>query len=142
MSEPRSELIDNSGQSTSHQQSDSQEPPLTRKFVSDNIKEAVGSFKDYLDYSLAKAKSESEKKLSAASSELQQLKRAADSSFRFKGNKTQFEFNSSLQEKLEKGVAFLEDGNQISALEEFKGGVSDLKKRKKLIRLADKSDAG
>ena len=43
---------------------------------------------------------------------------------------------------MEKGVAFWEEGKQISALSNLTEGIADIKKRKKLIRLADKSDAG
>ena len=120
----------------------SQPGALTPSFVSNAIKEAFGSFKQYFDSSIAKVKEDSEKKLSAASMELQQLKRASELSFRFKGNRVQYEFNSNLQEKLEKGVALLEEGKQVSALSKLKEGIADIKKRKKLIRLADKSDAG
>ncbi|XP_072166153.1 uncharacterized protein [Diadema setosum] len=115
---------------------------LTPSFVSNAIKEAFGSFKEYFDSSIAQVKEESEKKLSAASTELQQLKRASELSFRFKGNRVQFEFNSSLQEKLEKGVALLEEGKHVAALSKLKEGIADIRKRKKLFRLADKSDAG
>ena len=115
---------------------------LTPEFVSHAIKEAFGSFKEYFDSSIEKVKEDSDKKILAASTELQQLKRASELSFRFKGNKVQFEFNSNLQEKLEKGVASLEEGKIVPALSMFKEGIADLKKRKKLIRLADKSDAG
>ncbi|XP_072177446.1 uncharacterized protein [Diadema setosum] len=111
----------------------SQPATLTPSFVSNAIKEAFGSFKEYFDSSIAQVKEESEKKLSAASTEL---------SFCFKGNRVQFEFNSSLQEKLEKGVALLEEGKHVAALSKLKEGIADIRKRKKLIRLADKSDAG
>ncbi|XP_071504484.1 solute carrier family 23 member 1-like [Diadema antillarum] len=119
----------------------SQPATLTPSFVSNAIKEAFGSFKEYFDSSIAQVKEESEKKLSAASTELQQLKRASELSFSFKGNRVQFEFNSSLQEKLEKGVALLEEGKHVAALSKLKEGIADIRKRKKLIRLADKSDA-
>ena len=45
----------------------SQPATLTPSFVSNAIKEAFGSFKEYFDSSIAQVKEESEKKLSAAS---------------------------------------------------------------------------
>ncbi|XP_041484375.1 uncharacterized protein LOC121430987 [Lytechinus variegatus] len=45
-------------------------------------------------------------------------------------------------EKLEKGVALLEEGKQVTALVLLKEGIADITKRKKHIRIADKSEAG
>ena len=57
--------------------------------------------------------------------------------FRFKGNKSQFTFNEEIAEALEKASNRLSEGKPVIAKE-----VVDLKKSNKLIRLADKSDAG
>ena len=116
--------------------------PLSAEFVSNTIKDAFGSFKSYLDSSIQKVKEDSEKKLEAASSDLQQLKRAQEVSFRSKGHRLQFEFNANLQDKLEKGVALYEEDKRGPALDKFKEAIAEVKKRNKLIRFADKSDAG
>ena len=116
--------------------------PLSAEFVSNTIKDAFGSFKNYLDSSIQKVKEDSEKKLDAASSDLQQMKRAQELSFRSKGHRLQFEFNANLQDKLEKGVALYEEDKWDPALVKIKEAIAEVKKRNKLIRLADKSDAG
>ena len=120
-----------------------QEQPLTAEVVGETVKEAVNSFKKIIRRFHFQS-DENEKKLSEATHELQHLKRSAEIFFRFKGNRAQFEFNSSLLEKLEstESLLDLDQGKQTRAKDAISESVAEVKKRNKLIRLADKSDAG
>ena len=102
------------------------------------VAEALGSFKERFESVISERKEESQKALL----QVQSLKRTSELQFRFKGNKAQFVFNEELLEKVEQGKAFLEKGKTESATTSLDEVVSELKKRNKLIRLADKSDAG
>ncbi|XP_033643612.1 uncharacterized protein LOC117303495 [Asterias rubens] len=114
---------------------------LTREIVGQTIKEALGDFKHYFDSSLDSLQRKNERKLATSTQEVQQLKRAADMSLRLKGYKTQYNFNSSVLEKLEKVSQCLGGAKEEVAETLVKEAIADLKKRNKLIRLADKLDA-
>ena len=88
--------------------------------MKDAIKKAFGCFRTYCDSSVLKVKEDSNKKLSKASSELKNLIWAHKVLFRFKGNKTQFEFNSGLSEKLEKAIGEFEGGEPVTACDKIK----------------------
>jgi hypothetical protein len=110
--------------------------------VKDTIKEAVAGLQQHLVASLNAFREENDRQLSSTSQELKHLKRSAELSFRFKGNKLQYQFNAGLQEKLEKVKAFLQEGREEAAKSLLDSAIEDTKKRNKLIRIADKSDAG
>ncbi|XP_038072966.1 uncharacterized protein LOC119741284, partial [Patiria miniata] len=77
------------------------------------------------------------------SEQVQQLKRASELSFRFKGNKTQYDFNADIVEKLGRAENCLKEDDGGSAKSLVTEVIADVKTRNKLIRLvADKSDAG
>ena len=113
---------------------------LTAQAVSDIVREAVGGVNNYIDEAMNAQKKESDKVLESTSKQFEQLKKLSQVQFRFKGNKTQFEFNAQIAESLQKASACLVDGKAILAKEIVDKAVTDLKKRNKLIRLADKSD--
>ncbi len=73
---------------------------------------------------------------------MQQLQRAVELTFRFNGNKSQFEFNAGLLEKLEGAISLLEEGETVNASSAMTEAIKSLNKRNKLNRIADKSDAG
>ena len=83
-----------------------------------------------------------EDSLSTSDSIVKKLKEESKISFKFEGNKKQFYFNSGLAEKVHSASTALNKGK----LEVVRGYLedigSDMKKRNKLIRLADKSAAG
>jgi len=76
--------------------------------------------------------------------ELKKLKTdsKAASSLQFKGNRIQFEFNTQLLDCLDLAISNLSEGNLLAVQEHFIKAKSDLEKRIKLIRFADKSPAG
>ncbi len=116
---------------------------LTATEVSNIVKaglaEALESFQSNISAEIKKQKKESEKALSRVES----LKRSSEIQFRFKGNKTQFQFNEKVLKLTEEGEKLLSEnptGEEVKeTLKEIK---TEITKRNKLIRLADKSDAG
>ena len=100
-------------------------------------------FKDYFDKKLTPLKRDiPEDSLSNSDSIAKKLKEESKISFKFEGNKKQFNFNSGLAEKVHSASTALGK----SKLEVVRGYLeeidSDIKKRNKLISLADKSAAG
>ena len=81
----------------------------------------------------------------ATESQIKKLKTEAKAanSFQFKGNKLQFEFNSSLLDSINSAsVTSLLEGNLTRVNQELENAKTLLNKRNKAIRLADKSPAG
>ena len=66
----------------------------------------------------------------------------AANNFQFKGNKLQFEFNSSLLDSIDSASASLLEGNLTRVNQELENVKTLLNKRDKTIRFADKSPAG
>ena len=66
----------------------------------------------------------------------------ASSSFQFKGNKLQFEFNSSLLDSINLASTYPLEGNLSGVDTELENAKTLLNKRNKVIRFADKSPAG
>ena len=116
--------------------------PVSLKLVGDTIKEALCDFKGYLDSSLNSLRQETDKKQQNTDEQVLQIKRASELSFTFKGNKSQFDFNAPVLEKLERALKSLDQGDSVSAKPLVEEAVASLKKRNKLIRIADKSAAG
>ena len=80
----------------------------------------------------------------ATDSQIKKLKTEAraSNSFQFKGNKLQFEFNSSLLDSINTASASLLEGNLARVNQELENAKTLLSKRNKAIRFADKSPAG
>ena len=85
-----------------------------------------------------------EQKELATDSQIKKLKTEAKAanSFQFKGNKLQFEFNSSLLDSINSASASLLEGNLTRVNQELENAKTLLSKRNKAIRFADKSPAG
>ncbi len=115
---------------------------LSKEVISATIKEAVSSLKTYFDGAISSIKRDNEKKFSATTEELEKYKKTSELSFRFKGNKAQFDFNVGVISKLEKVSEALQEKELEAATTTVKETIDEVKKRNKLIRLADKSDAG
>ena len=112
---------------------------LTPRDVSDIVKvglaDALKDFQVKFESKFKEEKEESEKALAS-------LKKATEVEFRFKGNKEQFLFNDGIIGKVDKAVAKIQQ-DSAGASDILKEEVlPELRKRNKLIRLADKSDAG
>lgn len=97
-----------------------------------------------LDQKLASFKRSFDEKDEQHASQLKKLKTAskASSSFKFKGNKIEFEFNVALTDGLETIHKQILDGNLTQAIAESGKLKAFIEKRNKLIRFADKSPAG
>ena len=65
--------------------------------VKAGVAEAIGSFQQHFDSILNDRKEESQKALL----QVQNLKKSSEVSFRFKGNRTQYQFNEQIAKKLE-----------------------------------------
>ena len=96
------------------------------------------------DQKFAAFKRDLDEKEAATQSQLNKLKTEtkASSSFNFKGNKVQYEFNSSLLDVIDGVVKNIARGNLSPAISELERVKTLVTKRNKLIRFADKSPAG
>ena len=85
-----------------------------------------------------------EQKDLVTTSQIEKLKTEAKAanSFQFKGNKLQFEFNSTLLDSIDSASAHLLEGNLTGVNQELENAKTLLKKRNKSIRFADTSPAG
>ena len=61
---------------------------------------------------------------------------------KYKSNKTQFEFNQDLCDNIEVTIKLIESGASVRPLKKLDSLLLSLKKRNKLIRIADKSPGG
>ena len=97
-----------------------------------------------LDQKLASLKRSFEEKEEHHESQIKRLKTEtkAASSFKFKGNKIQYEFNTSVADGLDLISKTLLEGNLKKTNSEIEKLKTVVKKRNKLIRFADKSPAG
>ena len=96
------------------------------------------------DQKFAAFKRDLDEKEAATQSQLKKLKTEtkASSSFNFKGNKVQYEFNSSLLDVIDGIVNNISRGNLSPAISQLERVKTLITKRNKLIRFADKSPAG
>ena len=96
-----------------------------------------------LDHKLASFKRNIDDKDEHHASQFKKLKLEykATSSFEFKGNNIQYEFNVACIDSLEKVSKCVLDGDLSKSSGELQQQISSLQKRNKLIRFADKSPA-
>ena len=106
---------------------------ITLDNISAIVKDAVGGVKDYIDNALSSTKSQ------VLESARESAKSA--SSFKFKGNRIQFEFNVKIKEKVDSALLKIEKGDTASATSELKAALDDIKVRNKHIKLADKNES-
>ena len=117
--------------------------PVEQSSGSTDLASTFALFKDYFDKKLTALKRDiQEDSLSNSDSIAKKLKEDSKISFKFEGNKKQFYFNLGLAENVQSASTAL--GKRKfevvrGYLEELD---SDIKKRNKLIRLADNSAAG
>ena len=110
---------------------------------SSDIASAFALFKDYFDKKLGTLKRDIQvESCSNTDSVAKKLKEESKITFRFEGNKKQFQFNSDLAEKVKSASVALGKRKLDLVKTHLEELDSDIKKRNKLIRLADKSAAG
>ena len=110
---------------------------------SSDIASAFSLFKDYFDKKLGALKLDiQDESCSNTDSVAKKLKEEPKITFRFEGNKKQFQFNSDLAAKVKSASVALGKRKLDLVKTHLEELDSDVKKRNKLIRLADKSAAG
>ena len=122
----------------------------------------IGSFEDlkpYFDQKFSHLKRElSDNQLKSSSSLVKKLKSETNLTFKFSGNKKQFEFNTETSELTTQSLSFVDslkslvdlensENHEVSALilkldDSLNAASKAIKRRNKLIRIADKSEAG
>ena len=75
-------------------------------------------------------------------SEVKKLKTEKDLKWRFQGNKVQFDFNSDLADSVKQCIWAINNGKLDHCKEELEELSSKLRKRNKLVRIADSSTDG
>lgn len=103
--------------------------------VAGALTQAIGGIHSYVDNQLESQKKANEK----ASFDIQKLK-AKKVQFRFKGNEEQVNFNCSILDQLQEAKKSLPLGSSAAPI--LKKAEEDLRQRNKLVKLADKSEAG
>ena len=123
---------------------------------------SAGTLEDlrsYFDQKFSHLKRElSEDQLKSSSSLVKKLKSESNLTFKFSGNKKQFDFNIETLEHITQSLSFVDslkslvdlenpENHQVSALilkldDSLNSASKAIKRRNKLIRIADKSEAG
>ncbi|XP_072047150.1 uncharacterized protein [Amphiura filiformis] len=113
---------------------------ITKEVISSTINEAVGGLKSYFEGAINNIKRDSEKKYTATSSEFEKFKKSSE--LQLKGNQAQFQFNQGVVSKLQAAVCAFQEGEVREGKDTVEEVIEEVQKRNKLIRIADKSDAG
>ncbi len=100
--------------------------------------EALSLMKSYFDSKFKTLKRE----LTHESDEESKKKVCHHRDFKFKSNKMQFEFNSGIIDKIEDTLKLIESGARTRPKKRLQTICDDLRKRNKLIKIADRSPAG
>ena len=83
-----------------------------------------------------------EKNFSDTTETLVKRAKKAENTFKFKGNQVQFELNSDIQDSISTAIGYIEKNRPKKAVRVLEDSSVQLKKRNKLIRIADKSEGG
>ena len=122
-----------------------EQPIQERSFSGEETLSLISRLRDSkLDKKFSGFKRGLERKELATNTQIKKLKTEAkaSSSFQFKGNKLQLEFNSSLLDSVNSASTHLLEGNLSGVNTELENAKTLLNKRNKVIRFADKSPAG
>lgn len=124
--------------------SDSETPIRGSSASSFSMEEFVHVLDRKLDQKLASFKRSFDERDEQHQSQIKKLKTESKAvgSFKFKGNKIQFEFNSSVLDGLDLAIKSLSSGDFTKTNTELEKLKKNVQKRNKLIRFADKSPAG
>ena len=104
-----------------------------------DIDNTMGLVRTYFDKKFESLKREISDDVTKAS----KRRKTTDSvDFKYKSNKMQYNFKSELIEDLHGVVELVNSGSITRSVKKLKNAISDIKKRNKLIRMADRSVAG
>ena len=102
--------------------------------------ETLDELKDYFNAKFQSLKRELSR--DAEESESKKVKHDKSVEFKYKSNQTQYEFNSGISEKIDDALKLLETGAKFRPRKKLQKVKEELKKRNKMIRIADRSPAG
>jgi hypothetical protein len=83
-----------------------------------------------------------EKKLNDTTQDLARKVKKSENTLKFKGNQVQFELNVDIQDNLNSALKYIKCDRSKQAITLIQESLAVLKKRNKLIRIADKSEGG
>ncbi|KXJ15140.1 hypothetical protein AC249_AIPGENE11289 [Exaiptasia diaphana] len=114
----------------------------TENTVSGDIADSFSLFRDYLDKKLSSLKEDlKDEAISTTESVAKKFKETTEITFKYEGNKQQHRFNASLSEIVDTAKKALAKKKYRLADSSLDKLAKEIKKRNKLIRLADKSPA-
>lgn len=117
--------------------------PREERSEPSDIVSTFALFKDYLDKQLGTLKEDlKEEAQSSTDQAAKKLKESTDISFKYEGNKQQYRFNTELAEHVAVAKKALSRDKLPKVCESLERLDKSIRKRNKLIRLADKSPAG
>lgn len=96
--------------------------------ISAIVKEAIAGVKEYIDDALSNTRAQ------VIENNKVQIK--------FRGNRTQHDFNLKQKDSVQKAIVKVQKGDSISTIAELNSVITDIDNRNKLIKLADKSELG
>ncbi|CAC5415156.1 unnamed protein product [Mytilus coruscus] len=95
-------------------------------------------FKTYMNGKLAGIERNFDDKFHSLAKKVKKV----ETTFRFKGNQIQCELNSDIVDSIERAVEYIDSKRPVRATKLLEESIQTLKKRNKLIRIADKSEVG
>lgn len=109
--------------------------------INNNIKELLSELREQRQ-DINSLKDEVRENSLSVNSDVKRLKTVHELKWRSEGNKIQYEFNSDLREQLKQVLWAIENRKTDYAREILKDNCQSLKRRNKLLRIADSSEGG
>lgn len=109
--------------------------------LNNTIRELIGELKGQKE-EISSLRNEVRGQSVNVSSEVKKLKTETETKWKREGNKIQYNFNAELSDTLKQASWALSNKKPEYVLEILEDGIESIKKRNKLIRIADTSDCG
>ena len=110
--------------------------------IGGDISETFSLFRSYFDRQFKTLKKDLSQEAAKNLLKVSESKRKREPEFRYAGNKKQYLFNQEIQDKIQRSIAACEGEHFTEVKSSLEDINRDIKKRMKLIRLADKSEFG